>query len=119
MSNTTPAKHAQVRFRAGALAIAVGMAAAASQTVHAQENKPMNPAPAAAPNVSETLTARQHDFAPTANEYGFKPSVICARDLTPELFYCCAAPVCGAPARVRWFAWGAQIPARCPAALRS
>lgn len=66
MNNTTPAKHVQARLRTGALAIALALAAAASQTAHAQENKPMNSAPAAAPSASETLTARQQAIVPIA-----------------------------------------------------
>ncbi|NKB10720.1 carboxymuconolactone decarboxylase [Ralstonia solanacearum] len=65
MSNTTPAEHQRARLCAGALAIALGLAAM-SPVAHAQENKPVNPTPASAPSASDTLDARQQAIVPVA-----------------------------------------------------
>jgi len=66
MSNTTLDRRRPARFRAGVLAIALGLAAASSQASHAQENQPMNQASVNAPSASETLTARQQAIVPIA-----------------------------------------------------
>lgn len=66
MSNTTPVERRGARLCAGALTVALGLAAAAGQTVNAQEIRQMNQTPASAPSASETLSARQQAIVPIA-----------------------------------------------------
>ena len=67
MSNTTPVKHRRAHLRTRVLTMALGLAAALSQSAaRAQEAKQMNQPQANSPSASETLSARQQAIVPIA-----------------------------------------------------